>query len=114
MKVAIFILTHPDVKARLYRGLMAVQELKDAGDDVACVFDAEGVEALAAVSREDHPMHKLLESIREVVAGACGVCARSHGVEAEVKGAGFAMLGDHKGHASLRKFLTEGYQVVTF
>ena len=114
-KAAIVIYTNiANDMARVYRGLGTAQEFVEAGDDVTIIFDGSGVESLAAMSDAGHDLNGMLESLRAVVAGACGFCAKSHGVEEAITGANWAMLVDHKGHASIRQLVVDGYTVLTF
>jgi hypothetical protein len=103
-----------DDMSRVYRALGTAGEFSEAGDDVAIVFDGSGVEALAVLSATDHPLHGPLESLRGEVLGACGFCARSHGVTDAVVDGGWQLLDDHKGHASVRDLVVDGRQVITF
>ena len=113
--VAIVILT--DIshdKAAVYRGLDTAREFADAGDDVTIVFDGSGTESLAALTADDHALHPLLERLRERVRGACGYCAKAHKVADPLIAAGFPLLTENHGHASIRSLVVEGRQVLTF
>ncbi|MGM0385314.1 MAG: sulfur reduction protein DsrE [Actinomycetota bacterium] len=100
--------------AKAYRGLMTATEFLDAGDDVTVVYDGSGVDTLAAASTEDHQLHRIVEKLRPNTLGACGFCAKAHGVIEPITAANWTLLGDHKGHASIRRLVVEGYQVITF
>jgi len=100
--------------ARAYRGLLTAKEFADAGDDVAVVYDGSGVDTLAAASTPDHRLHRLVEQLRPHTQGACAFCARAHGVEATLVQHDWPLLSDYEGHASVRRLLLDGYQVLTF
>ena len=100
--------------AKVYRALGTAQEFVEAGDDATIVFDGSGVEALAAMSSTDNDLNGMLESLRPVIAGACGFCAKSHGVEEAIVNGNWAMLDGNKGHASIRQLVVDGYTVLTF
>ena len=100
--------------ARAYRGLLTAKEFLDAGDDVVVVYDGSGVDTLAAAAAADHRLHPLVEGLREITRGACGFCARAHGVEEEITAAGWTLLTDYKGHASIRDLVVEGYLILAF
>lgn len=97
----------------IYRAIMFAQELQRAGDTVTLVFDGAGSTAAAELLQPDHRMHPLFQSVREQVRGVCRYCAKSYGVLEAVETAGLPLLGDDRGHASLRNLLNEGYQIVT-
>ena len=49
--------------------------------------------------------------LAELVGGLPG---RAHGVAEPVTAAGWPLLGEYKGHASIREPVEEGYQILTF
>ncbi len=113
--IAIVILTNfADDSAAVYRGLGTAQEFQEAGDDVTIVFDGSGTESLAVLSDPSHMLNGLLESLRAQVRGACGYCAKAHKVADTINAAGFTMLTDNDGHASIRNLVVEGRTVLTF
>lgn len=113
--VAIVILTKfANDNAAVYRALGTAEEFQEAGDDVTIVFDGSGTESLAALSAPAHPLNGLLESLRPQVRGACGYCAKAHKVADTINDAGFSMLTDNDGHASIRNLVVEGRTVLTF
>lgn len=113
--VAVVILTDiAQDMAAVYRGLDTAREFVDAGDDVTIVFDGSGTESLAALTAPGHALHGLLEGLRAQVRGACGYCAKAHKVAEPITTAGFALLTENRGHASIRDLVVEGRQVLTF
>lgn len=117
LKVAIFVLadieSHGDL-GRVVNALVAVKELKEAGDDVALVFDGAGTRWLGELVKTGHPAHLLFQAVREKVTGACRFCADAFNVEEEIRQQGVVLLEDFDQHPSLRTYLSEGYQVITF
>jgi hypothetical protein len=115
LKVAVVI--YESIKtgdARAYRGLKTALELKEAGDDVTVLFDGSGVETLAAVSDPTNPMHALVEALRENTIGACSYCANAHKSTDAIAGAGWTLLTDNAGEASIRDLLVQGRTVLNF
>jgi hypothetical protein len=98
----------------IYRALMFAQELQRAGDDAVLVFDGAGSTAAAEMSEPSHRFHTLLNSVRGQVRGVCRYCAKSYEVLAAVEASGLPLLGDDRGHASLRALLEEGRQIITY
>jgi hypothetical protein len=98
----------------VYRALMFARELLDAGDDVKLVFDGAGTTAHAELLAPTHSMHRTWTLAQPALAGSCGYCAKSYGVDDTLRAAGQPLLTGHKGHASLRELLNEGRQIVTF
>lgn len=100
--------------ARAYRGLKTALELKEAGDDVTVLFDGSGVETLAAISDSDHPMHALAQALKENTIGACAFCANAHKSTDAIVEAGWTLLDDNAGEASIRELLIQGRTVLNF
>lgn len=97
-----------------YRAFGFARELLDAGDDVTIVFDGSGVEALADVIQPDSKLNGAWNHVSSALRGACGFCAKSHGVADALKAADIPFLDEDRGHASLRELLLEGRQIITF
>lgn len=114
-KIAIFIYQNiAQDLSRVYRGLATAMEFHNAGDDVAIVFDGSGTESLAAIANPSHKLNPLLEATRSLIDGACGFCAGSHGVTDPIAAAGFTLLADNNGEASVRSYVTNGYTILSF
>ncbi|MEV8251983.1 sulfur reduction protein DsrE [Microbacterium sp. NPDC076768] len=100
--------------ARAYRGLKTAIEFQEAGDDVVVVFDGSGVETLAAISDPTNPMHPLAEKLRSNILGACSYCAKAHKSAAAIQAAGWTLLTDNNGEASIRNLVQDGRQILNF
>jgi Fe-S cluster biogenesis protein NfuA len=59
-------------------------------------------------------MNKLIESLRTTVRGACQFCSISHKVRDQIEAAGWPLLADDAGEASIRALVNEGRQVLNF
>ena len=99
---------------RMANALTTAQEFKEAGDESVVVFDGAGTKWVPALTDSDHKYHRLFESVRDQVQGACVYCARAYGVKEEVEAAGIALIDDYRGHPSVRDLMARGFQVVTF
>lgn len=100
--------------ARVVNAMTIAKEFKEAGDEVAIVFDGGGTTWIPELASPEHRAHRLFESVRDVVAGACRYCAGAFGVREGVEQAGIRLLDDYKQHPSIRSYVVEGYQVLTF
>ncbi len=116
-KISVVILAgteqHSDL-ARVLNGLELVREAKEAGDEVELVFDGAAVSWIPELNRPDHKLHKVFESVKDRVAGACEYCAGAFDVKDGVRAAGIDFLSEFEGHPSLRSRISEGFQIVTF
>ncbi len=116
-KVAILVLAGSDGHSNLGRivnALEVAKELKEAGDEVKIVFDGAGTEWIAELASGDHKASPLFDAVRDEIARACSFCSKAFGVEAEVKEAGITLLDEFDKHPSVRKYIANDYDVITF
>lgn len=116
-KVAIVVLaeaeTHESL-GRLVNAFMTAKELKDHDDEVQLVFDGGGTKGLAEIANPDHDAHKLYTDVSDKIAGACNYCAKAFGVEEELAELDIRLLDDFAQHPSLRSYIADDYQVISF
>ena len=105
--------THADM-GRAANALTTVQEFAEAGDDVTLVFDGAGVRWAAELLKDDNKLHGAFEKVRDHVAGACHYCAGAFDVREELERRDFPLLREHKGHPSIRGYVADGYEIITF
>ncbi|MCA1671789.1 MAG: DsrE family protein [Actinobacteria bacterium] len=114
---AMLILAGTEARADLGRVVNALQiarELDEAGDDATIIFDGAGTQWVPALSDEGHKYHRLYEQTKHQVAGACSYCAGVYGVKEAIEGAEVELLDEFEGHPSVRKLISDGYQILTF
>lgn len=99
---------------RLVNALMTAKELKEHDDEVRLVFDGGGTKGLAEVAEPEHKAHKLYTDVQDKVTGACSYCANAFGVKDQLQRLNVHLLDDYANHPSLRSFIADGYQVITF
>jgi hypothetical protein len=100
--------------ARVVAALEMAREFRQAGDEVAIVFEGAGTEWAASLPAAEHNVHALYATVADCVRGACEFCAGAFGVKDRVESHGVPLLGDHDGHPSMRALVAEGYQIATF
>lgn len=104
---------HPDL-ARVVNALLVVREAAEAGDEVRLVFDGAGIKWIGELAQEDHRSHKLYQSVQRYVAGACMFCAAAFSATEAVEAAGVALLDEYHQHPSLRRLVSDGFEVLIF
>jgi hypothetical protein len=117
VRAALVVLAGTEVReglGRVVNALVTAKELAESGDEAVVVFDGAGTQWIPALADEDHRYHALFEQARPAIRGACDYCAQAYGVRDEVEAAGVRLLDDYDRHPSLRSFLAQGYDVVTF
>ena len=117
IKAAIVLLADTETSGELGRAVNALttaKEFKQAGDEVALVFDGAGTKWIPELSNPEHKYSRLFGEVRDKVAGACEYCSKAYGVGAEVEAQGVRLLGEFDHHPSLHGYASRGYQVITF
>jgi hypothetical protein len=116
-KVAIVVLAEAgshEALGRVVNAMSFAKELNENGDDVKIIFDGAGVTFVPLLEDEDHDAHPLYQSIKPVIEGACKFCSKAFGVINEVRKTDVKLLDDFDDHPSLRGYMEDGYQIVTF
>ena len=116
-QAAMLVLAGTETKADLGRVVNALQiarELDEAGDKVTVIFDGAGTQWIPALSDKEHKYHRLFEQNKGNVAGACSYCACAYGVKEEIEHTDVELLDEFDGHPSVRKLISNGYQILTF
>jgi hypothetical protein len=116
-KIAIVVLadteTHGDL-GRAVNALEVAKEFKEAGDEVAIVFDGAGTKWVPALDDPSHKRHELWLEVKDVVDGACAFCSAAFGAKSGVQASGIALLADYDQHPSVRGYVQRGFSVLTF
>ncbi len=116
-KVAVVVLadteTHADM-GRVANALQTAKELKEAGDNVVIIFDGAGTKWIRELAKDGSPLNPLFNHVKDKIIGACSYCAGAFGAKEDVPSFGVALLDEYEGHPSLRKLVSEGYQIITF
>jgi hypothetical protein len=117
LKVGIIVLadteTHADM-GRVANALETAKEFQEAGDGVTVLFDGAGTRWVGVLSDPEHRLHRQFATVRPSIAGACRFCAAAFGVKEEVQKSGIPLLGEFEGHPSIRRLVSQGYQIITF
>lgn len=124
MKAAIIILSDPktateEALGRVFNALAAAYDFKQQGDEVTVLFQGAGSRWIAELSKSDHPVHALFDTVKDTVAGVSCGCAEVFGVTEEVEKSAFEFVKDNAvpgtaGLPSLRKLASEGYTILSF
>lgn len=123
-KVAIIVLSDPNSKSeealgRVFSALALAYDYKNAGDDVTILFQGTATRWIGELQKEDNPVHKLFEAVKDQVAGVSCGCADVFGGGEEAEKSGYDLVKDNAvpgttGLASLRRLANDGYTLLTF
>lgn len=114
---AILILAGTETRAdlgRVVNALQSAREFDEAGDRVTVIFDGAATQWIPTLWDDDHKYHALFERARHLIAGACSYCAHAYGVNEEIERTDVELLDEFDGHPSIRKLVSNGYQILTF
>ncbi len=105
--------TH-EALGRVVNALEFAKELQDHNDTVSIVFDGGGTTWIPELADENHKANPLYNAVKQNIDGACKFCSKAFGVINEVRKTDVKLLDDNDGHPSLRNYIVNGYQIVTF
>ncbi len=124
MKTAIILLSDPksaseESLGRLFNGLAAAYDYKQAGDEVTVLFQGAATRWPLVLSDEAHPAHALYEGVKDKIAGVSCGCADVFGASADAQVTGLELIRDNpvphtSGLPSLRKLQADGFTLLTF
>lgn len=116
-KAAAIVLTDTETHeslGRLVNALEFAKELQEHGDEVKIVFDGAGTKWIPELEDEEHDAHPLYKAVKGNIHGACKYCSKAFGVFKEIKATDVDLLDEYDQHPSLRNFIVDDYDVVTF
>ena len=123
MKIAVIILSDPkggeEALGRVFNALALASDARRNGDETELAFVGAGTRWPAELSKADHPAHALYASVRPQVKGASCGCAAVFGASDGVAACDVPTVTDNPiagtpGLLSIRRYLSAGYQVLTF
>lgn len=93
--------------------LMNALDLHKEGMEVAVIFEGASVKLPPILEEEKNKLY--LQAKEEgLLAGICLACSSVLGVLEENKKTGLPLLNDMMGHAGIKPYLLEGYEVISF
>lgn len=93
--------------------LMNAMDLHKEGHEVKIVFEGASVTLPPVFEEKKLPLYLNVKEAG-LIAGVCEACARSLGSLEAVRELGLPLLNDMQGHAGLKPFTEEGYEVFVF
>ncbi|MFQ5434036.1 MAG: hypothetical protein ACE5FD_04085 [Anaerolineae bacterium] len=117
IKVAIVVLSemeeHQDL-GRVVNALQTAREFKEAGDEVQIIFDGGGTVSAVILANPEDKRHQLYANVADNVAGLCRYCAKAFHVYEKAEELNLPFLSEYHQHPSLRTYVADGYQIITF
>ena len=92
--------------------LLNALDLADTGIAAKIIFEGESVKLVSVFEEEKNALY-LKAKERGLIAGICLACSKVMGVFEKNSTYGLPMLGDMNGHAGMKPYITDGYQVIS-
>ena len=93
--------------------LLNALDLAQAGNEVKIIFEGESVKLPPLLNQEENP-HYLKALEQGLIAGVCKACSVMLGVNDEITKLNLPLLADMSGHAGMRPYMEEHYEVIVF
>lgn len=91
--------------------LLNALDLADAGNEVKIIIEGASVSLVPQLDEEKEELFMKAKAAGLFV-GACAACSKSFGVYEKNEAAGMKMLHDMSGHAGMKSYFAEGYDVL--
>lgn len=92
--------------------LMNALDLHEAGVEVRIIFEGASVKLVPLFSEENNPLYNKAKELG-LIAGVCLACSKVLGVYEQNVESGLEMLDDMSGHAGMKKYIEDGYEVIS-
>lgn len=93
--------------------LLNAMDLHEAGHEVKIIFEGESV-TLPKVFEDEHFELYFKAKKNNLIAGVCYGCSAQLGVLEFNKNLDYPLLKDMKGHAGMKSYIDEDYEIITF
>lgn len=92
--------------------LLNAMDLFAAGNEVKIIFEGMSVKLVPLLEEEKNPLY-LKAKEAGIIAGICLACSKVMGVYDQNLETGLPMLDDMMGHAGIKDYVNNGYQVIS-
>ena len=92
--------------------LLNALDLHSEDMEVKIIFEGASVKLVSVFEEENNPLYKRVKEAN-LIAGICVACSKVMGVYDNVVEYGLPMLDDMSGHAGMKKYIKEEYEIVS-
>ncbi len=92
--------------------LMNALDLHSVGVEVKIIFEGGSVKLVPGFVEENNPLYNKAKEAG-LMAGICLACSKVLEVYEQNLESGLPMLADMNGHAGMKKYIEEGYEVIS-
>ena len=96
--------------------LLNALDLKATGLEGRVIIEGAATGLIPELARSGNPLHPLWEKAKAagVIEGVCKACSRKMGTIEAAAAQNLPLLDDMTGHPSMSRYLTEGFEVISF
>ncbi len=91
---------------------MNALDLNASGIEVKIIFEGGSVKLVSVFEKENNPLYKKAKDLG-LIEGVCLACSKVLEVYEVNVESGLPMLDDMNGHAGMKKYIEEGYEVIS-
>lgn len=91
---------------------MNALDLHSSGKEVKIIFEGASVKLVPMFERENNPLYNKAKKAG-IIAGICLACSKVLDVYEDNLKSGLEMLDDMSGHAGMKSYIEEGYEVIS-
>lgn len=92
--------------------LMNALDLHSSGTEVKIIFEGASVKLVSEFEKENNVLYKKVKDAG-IIVGVCLACSKVLEVYDENIESGLTMLDDMNGHAGMKKYIEDGYEVIS-
>lgn len=92
--------------------LMNALDLEAEGMEVRLIFEGASVKLVPLLEEENNSQYRKAKD-QGLIAGICLACSKALGVYEQSLGSGLPFLSDMKGHAGMKPYINEGFDVIS-
>ncbi len=92
--------------------LMNALELHEDGKEVKIIFEGASVKLVPQFEDEKFPLYVKAKE-KGLIAGVCLACSKVMNVYDDVEKSGLEILSDMMNHAGMKKYVNDGYYVIS-
>lgn len=92
--------------------LLNALDLNSSGEEVKIIFEGASVKLVHIFETENNPLYRRAKEAG-LIAGVCLACSKALDVYEKTLESGLKMLDDMSGHAGMKSYINEGYEVIS-
>lgn len=92
--------------------LLNALDLHSSGEEVKIIFEGASVKLVHIFEKENNPLYRRAKEAG-LIAGVCLACSKALDVYEKTLESGLKMLDDMSGHAGMKSYINEGYEVIS-